>query len=206
MTAFAPQNTMTAEEYLRMQRSGAREMTLKYEFFNRKLRFMAGGSPNHNRISRNLTYLLERQIRENNTTQEVFAGDMRTISYLQEKNYLYPDVVLVDGTPYFDDENGDNLANPTLVIEVLSESTESFDRGDKFKSYRQTPSMREYILVNQKEKCIEQFFKNEKGRWQIGDIITEGSFKLETLPFELDVDDIYRNVTFDTTTSESTDY
>ena len=97
--------------------------------------------------------------------------------------------------------NDDNLANPSLIIEVLSDSTEVFDRGDKFRSYRQTPSMKEYIVISQKERCIEQFFKDEKGRWQIADIITEGTFKLETIPFELSVEGIYRNVVFADTPS-----
>ena len=61
--------------------------------------------------------------------------------------------------------------------------------------------MKEYILVSQKERCIEQFYKDEKGRWQIGDIITEGTFKLEIIPFELSVDGIYRNVEFNDTPS-----
>ena len=203
MTVIAPQEKITAEAYLKQQRSGSREQTEKYEFFNQKLRLMAGASPNHNRINRNLTSLLDRQIIQNNTNQEVFANDMRTVSYLTYKNYIYPDLVVVDGIPYYDDEDGDNLANPSLIIEVLSDSTETFDRGDKFKSYRQTPSMKEYILVSQKERCIEQFYKDEKGRWQIGDIITEGTFKLETIPFELSVDGIYRNVEFKDTPSVS---
>jgi Uma2 family endonuclease len=195
-TIIAPEKIMTAEEYLTMQRSGPRELAPKYEFFNQKLRLMAGANANHNEINKNLTFVIEFQIRQNNTPQEVYANDMRTVSYLSNKNYLYPDIVLVDGKPYFDDERDDSLANPSLIIEILSDSTETFDRSDKFRSYRQTPSMKEYIVVSQKEKCIEQFFKDEKGRWQIGDIITEGTFKLETIPFELSVDDIYRNVVF----------
>ncbi len=202
-TVIAPQEKMSAEEYLKIQRSGPRELAPKYEFFNQKLRLMAGGSPNHNRINRNLTSMLDRQIIQKNTNQEVFANDMRTVSYLSYKNFLYPDIVVVDGKPYYDDEKGDNLANPTLIIEVLSDSTEGFDRGDKFRSYRQTPTMKEYIVISQKEKCIEQFFKDESGRWQIGDIITEGSFKLQTIPFELSVEDIYRNVEFKDTPSVS---
>ncbi len=195
-TVIAPQDKMTTEEYLKMQRSGPREFAPKYEFFNEKLRLMTGGSPNHNEINKNLTFLFELQIRKNNISHRIFANDMRTVSYLSYKNFLYPDIVVVDGKPYYDDEKNDNLVNPTLIIEVLSDSTESFDRRDKFRSYRQTPSMKEYILVSQKEKCIEQFFKDETGRWQIGEIITEGTFKLETIPFELSVDDIYRNVEF----------
>jgi Uma2 family endonuclease len=195
-TVIATQERLTAEDYLKMQRLGPRELAPKYEFFNQKLRLMAGASQNHNEINKNLTFSIEFQIRQHNSQHRVYANDMRTVSYLSYKNYLYPDIVVVSGKPYFDDERNDSLANPTLIIEVLSDSTESFDRGDKFRSYRQTPSIKEYIVVSQKECCIEQYFKDEKGRWQIGDIITEGTFKLETIPFELSVDDIYRNVVF----------
>ena len=201
MTIIAAPEKMTVDAYLKQQRSGSREQTEKYEFFNQKLRLMAGASPNHNEINKNLTFLIEFQIRQNNTRHRIFANDMRTVSYLSYKNFLYPDIVVVDGKPYYDDENDDNLANPSLIIEVLSDSTEVFDRGDKFRSYRQTPSMKEYIVISQKERCIEQFFKDEKGRWQIGDIITEGTFKLETIPFELSVEGIYRNVVFADTPS-----
>ena len=196
MTLTAPQEKMTAEEYLKMQRSAARELTDKYEFFNHKLIPMAGGSPNHNRINRNLTYLLEDQIRRHSTQHEVFANDLRTVSHLKYKNYLYPDIVLVDGKPYFDDEKNDNLVNPLLIVEVLSDTTEGFDRGDKFKSYRLTPSIKEYILVSQKEQSVELFYKDENDRWQIGDIIVEGVVKLQTSPFEMLIEDIYRNVDF----------
>ena len=193
-TISAPQDKMTAEEYLKMQRSGPREVTGKYEFINQKLRLMAGASKNHNELTSNLNYFLKDQVFKKNTNQRVYLNDMRTVSYVPNKNYFYPDVIVVEGEPYFDDEKDDSLANPTLIIEVLSKSTEGIDRGDKFKSYRQTPSIKEYLLVSQKEKSIEQFYKDENGRWQIGDIFAEGTFKLQTLPFELSVEDVYRNV------------
>ena len=193
-TVFAEQKKMTAEEYLEMERNGIREIDGKFEFFNNQLKPTAGATPNHNSIHKNILYTLEAQIRGKDDYFDLYHSDIRVKSFLTHKDYFYPDVIIVKGKPYFDDENGDNLANPTLIIEVLSKSTEGIDRGDKFKSYRQTPSIKEYLLVSQKEKSIEQFYKDENGRWQIGDIFTEGTFKLQTLPFELSVEDVYRNV------------
>jgi Uma2 family endonuclease len=194
--AFAPRLKMSPEDYLRMQRASAREQTEKYEFFNQNLKLIAGGSPNHNEINKNLTFTIEWQIRQQNSKHRVFANDMRTVSYLSYKNYLYPDIVVVDGKPYFDDEKEDNLANPSLTVEVLSDSTEGFDRGDKFSSYRLTPSMKEYVLVSQKEKKIETYYRSEDNEWHFGKIITEGRIQLYNHPFELDIEDLYRNIDF----------
>ena len=81
-----------------------------------------------------------------------------------------------------------------LKTTIISDTTESFDRGDKFKSYRNIPTFIEYILVSQEDKCFEQFYKNEQGKWEIGEVVTEGTLKLKTLPFELAIDDVYFNI------------
>ena len=193
-TAIQEKKILTAEEYLQMERTGLREKIGKHEFFNHKLIFMAGASNNHNLVTKNLVYVLEHQVRQNRTQHLVYAQDMRTISHLPHKNYFYPDVEIVEGSPLFDDEKKDILVNPTLIIEVLSDTTESFDRGDKFKSYRNIPTFIEYILVSQENKCFEQFYKNEQGKWEIGEVVTEGALKLKTLPFELAIEDVYFNV------------
>ncbi len=187
---------MTAEEYLKMEREGIRELDGKYEFYNNQIRFMAGATPNHNSIHKNAIFTLEAQIREKSEDFDLYHNDIRVVSHLPHKDYFYPDIIIVKGKPYFDDENNDNLANPKVVIEVLSASTEAFDRGDKFKSYRKIASLDEYILINQKDACIEQFYRDETGRWQFGDIITEGTFTLRSLPFELKIDQVYRKIDF----------
>ena len=83
-----------------------------------------------------------------------------------------------------------------LVIEVLSDSTESFDRGEKFRSYRQISSLQEYILVSQNDALIEQFYRDKTGRWQFGEVVAEGILTLETVPFVLEITKIYRNIVF----------
>jgi Uma2 family endonuclease len=196
MTAVQEKRIMTAEEYLKMEREGIREKDGKYEFFNQKLIFMAGASNNHNLIISNIGYTLNHQLRQKDTNYSVYTQDMRTVSHIPGKNYFYPDVEVVEGISFFDDDFKDVLVNPTLIIEVLSDSTEKFDRGDKFKSYRNIPSFREYILVSQEAACLEQFYKNEHGKWEIGDITTEGSLILKSLPFELSIDAVYFKINF----------
>lgn len=195
-TIIAEKRAMTAEEYLKMQREGIREMDGKYEFFNNQLRLMPEGTPNHNRINRNVVQALTNQIDDSDRDLELFFVDVRVVSYLSYKNYLYPDTFIVEGTPYFDDQQNDNLLNSRVIIEVLSNSAESFDKGDKFKSNRQIPTLQEYILVNQKYAWIEQFYRDETGKWVFGDVISEGVFKLKSLPFELDIKQVYRKTNF----------
>ena len=188
---------LTADEYLALERKTLREKAGKHEFFNHKRILMAGGTFNHNLINGNALTLLNIFSREKKLTLYVTSSDTKVISFLNYKNYMYPDVVVVEGKPYFEDDNKDILVNPTLLIEVLSDSTEAFDRGDKFTSYRQIKSLREYILINSTKKTIEQYYSDEKGQWQIGAVVTEGSVTLQSLNLTFDIDEIYANVTFE---------
>jgi Uma2 family endonuclease len=204
-TIVEEQKQMTAEEYLTLERKSLRENTGKYEFFNRKRKLMAGGTHSHNlAISNTVTTLniLSRQIQLN---LQITSSDTKIISFLEYKNYMYPDIVVVEGKPFFEDEKQDIIVNPTLIIEVLSDSTEGFDRGDKFKSYRQIKSLKEYVLISSKRKSIEQFYCDENGRWQFGESITEGALKLYSLPLELQFDEVYLNVVFEATNENIVD-
>jgi Uma2 family endonuclease len=111
------------------------------------------------------------------------------------KNYLYPDVFVVENQPIFDDEHRDIVTNPILIVEVLSEGTEAFDRGDKFLSYQKIETLREYILVSQDKHRVEQYILNQKGKWQQEEVLSDGVLQFKCLPFELPLDDIYLNVT-----------
>jgi Uma2 family endonuclease len=196
-TADIFQKPMTAAEYLKMQHAGGREDAPKYEFVNQKLILMAGASLNHNRINRNLTIVLGNQSWANNGKPEIFANDMRVVSHVPIKNYFYPDIVIVEGRLFFDeDEYNETLMNPTAIIEILSKGTEVLDRTDKFVSYRRTKSIKEYILVNQYEASVEHYYRDDDNKWVIQEPITEGVLKLRTTPFELKLEDIYRNVDF----------
>ena len=188
--------TMTAEEYLAMERTGIREFQGKYELFNQKTRFMAGASNAHNTIAGNILALLKFIIWQNDLNARVNQSDMKVVSFLDYKNYFYPDVVFIDGEPRFDDRRKDVLINPTLIIEVLSDETELFDRGDKFRSYRQIESLKEYVLISQYERRIDSFFKTDDGNWHVAESVETGEFSLFSLPFSLKIDHIYRQMSF----------
>jgi Uma2 family endonuclease len=187
---------MTAEEYLDRERSTLRENGGKHEFFNGKLIEIAGGTRAHNKIIHNCAYILETQIRQNGTAHDITTSETKVVSFLTYKNYLYPDVVIVNGTSIFADDFEDIVANPQILIEVLSDSTESFDRGEKFQSYRNIKYLQEYILISSDKRCIEQYYRDETGRWQFGEVISEGHLVLNSLPFELNIDEVYLKVTF----------
>ena len=187
--------TMTADRYLAMEREGIREFQGKYELFNQKIRFMAGASQAHNTIAGNILTLLKMLIWQQNLPCYVNQSDMKVISFLTYKNYFYPDIVFAEDELMYDDIKKDVLTNPTLLIEVLSDETESFDRGDKFHSYRQIESLNEYLLVSQYEKKIEQFYKNNNGDWVVGSVFTEGVMPLRSVSFSLNLEQVYRQVT-----------
>jgi Uma2 family endonuclease len=192
----ALEKRMTAEEYLERERRTLREIGGKHEFFNQQLIEMAGASTAHNTIVPNLTFIVKSQIRANKSNHIVLSADEKVVSYQKGKNYFYPDLIIVEGRSYHDDEHDDILLNPAILFEVLSDSTALFDRGDKFRSYRQINSLKEYILIAQDEQRIEHFFKDENGRWQIGEVVTEGSLVLTTTPFELSIEEVYDGVIF----------
>ena len=200
-TAIVDKRKITAEDYLKMEREGLREKIGKHEFFNNQLIFMPGASNNHNLITSNVGFILNLQMRQSRTDHLIYAQDMRTISHIPNKNYFYPDVEIVKGRAIFDDEYQDILVNPILIVEVLSDSTEKFDRSDKFKSYRNISTFIEYVLISQDRKNIEQFYKNENGKWEIGEVVSEGTLKLKTLPFELNIEDVYFNVELSNTSA-----
>ena len=187
-------NRMTAQEYLMRERATLREDGGKHEFFNGKLIEMAGASYNHNRIAKNAALALEKQFEQRNTNHEATLSDTKVPSFLKGKNFFYPDVVIVDGKPIYVDEFEDIIANPQILIEVLSESTESFDRGDKFQSYKNIKYLQEYILISSDKRCIEQFYRDENGHWQIGKVINKGTLTLKIMSFQLSIEDIYRKV------------
>jgi Uma2 family endonuclease len=182
-TTFDTENAMngqkmTADMYLTMQRTTTREDYGKYELFNKTLRFMAGASLAHNKIATNLVTIFNMLFWQINSSNEIYQSDMKVISFLHHKNYFYPDVVIVDDAPRFSDTN-----------------KEAFDRGDKYLSYCQIETLREYILVAQHERRIEHFYKANDGNWYAGSVIEEnGELTLLSLPITLPMGQVYRQV------------
>ena len=185
---------MTPEEYLEFERVSE----IRHEFFNGEAFAMTGGSLNHNRISRNIVGKLGNQLE--GSSCESFVGDLR-VKIQEKEKYTYPDIVVVCGNIEMERIKGvETLLNPTVIIEVLSDSTEAYDRGEKFQHYRLLPSLREYILVSQNHCQVERFVRGDGGIWQILNPCAdmERSVSIESIGFELPLSDIYYRVEFET--------
>lgn len=149
---------MTPEEYLRLERTAE----TKSEYLDGEMIAMPGSSYEHNVIVMNILLALGNQLPER--AAQIYLPDIRvTVSPMGL--YTYPDVVVVCGDSRFEDQHIDTLINPKLIIEVLSESTESYDRDRKFSHYRTVESLREYVLVAQSECRIEQYIRQSDGKW-----------------------------------------
>ncbi|WP_286819851.1 Uma2 family endonuclease, partial [Desulfobacter sp. UBA2225] len=153
-------NKMTPREYLTRERSS---FDIKHEFFNGEIFAMVGAGRNHNRINVNLTRELGNDFKANQFACDLFSNDMRVKI---EDSYAYPDIVIFCGDAKFEDNEFDTLTNPVIIMEILSDSTEAFDRGDKFAYYRAIPTLKEYILISQKKIRVEQFILRDDNKWE----------------------------------------
>src|SRR6266536_964720 len=145
-----PDVRLTPEEYLRIER----DAEWKSEYIDGEMFAMAGASPRHVFIVANLAGELRNQLREGPSV--VASADLR-VATDRRRHYTYPDVVVVCDAPQFVDENRDTVTNPTMIAEVLSDSTEKYDRGAKFERYRTVPTLSEYLLVSQDRIHVELY-------------------------------------------------
>jgi len=178
------------EEYLEIERSE----DVKYEFHRGEIFAMAGGSNNHGRICKNVCREIDNELIRKKGDCEAFNSDTKLFISSEDRAF-YPDTMVIcesnkeDGTENF-------MTNPTVIIEVLSDSTEAYDRGDKFRYYRKIPTLREYILVNQKTHEVE-IFKKVSDLWHTRFIVgLEEKLHIESLDIEIDLAEIYRGVEF----------
>jgi len=132
------------------------------EFYNGEIFAMTGGSPRHSIVRFNVGGELREAIRDKRCTG--FESNMK-LEIPEASAFVYPDAMVVCGDVELAEDTTDAILNPVLVVEVLSPSTESFDRGGKFRLYRQVRSLAEYLLVSQEEPMVESYFKQEEGRW-----------------------------------------
>ncbi len=188
MTAL-PKQTYTPEEYLALERKAS----ARSEYINGQIYAMAGASREHNLIALNFASDIRIQLRKKPC--ETYVADMR-VRVEATNLYTYPDIVVVCGKPNFADDVFDTLLNPTVIIEILSYSTASYDRESKFHHYRRLPSLQEYILVHQEKAAIEHYAL-EDSRWTLVDIIgLEKKLQLTSIDCEINLQDIYERVDF----------
>ncbi|MBF0120888.1 MAG: Uma2 family endonuclease [Desulfobacterales bacterium] len=178
-------NVITEKEYLEIERASK----IRHEYHDGEIFSMAGASGNHNLIISNIIRELGNQLRK--TPCRVFPSDMK-LRVEEINSFVYPDIMIVCGEIKFFDNNCDVLLDADLIIEVLSDSTESYDRGKKFSYYRQLKSFKEYLLISQKERRIQSFFKNEKAYWQFSEANDkQDEIILESIGCKLKLDDVY---------------
>jgi Uma2 family endonuclease len=184
-----PKKLYSPEEYLALERAAE----YKSQYYGGEIFAMAGGSPRHNVILLNTGAELRAKLKGRNCT--VFPSEQR-IKIPATGLFTYSDVSVVCGEPQIDDQ--DLLLNPILLVEVLSESTEGYDRGKKFEHYRKIPSLREYLLIAQDRCKIEQYVKQEDGRWALLSEVSDlhDGVKLPSLNCELAVAEIYYQIKF----------
>ena len=186
----AAQRRYTEAAYLAFDRASE----IKHEFYRGEIFAMSGASLQHNRITFNLSGCLYGQLKDRDC--EAFANDMR-VRVQTTTLYTYPDISITCNQPRFLDGDLDTLLNPQVVIEVLSDSTEKYDRGKKFEMYRTIPSLREYVLVSQDRAHIDRFALNEQGQWVLNDATgLDTVIELSTVGCRLLLSEIYAKVEF----------
>lgn len=187
-----PKHQYTLDEYLALER----DSEVKYEYWDGEIFAMSGGTLLHDQIMGNADDLLRTDLRGRDC--HVFTNNMQ-IKVPAALPYRYGDGSVVCGKVEVERFNGaDLLLNPILIIEVLSPSTEAYDRGDKFPYYKSIPSFREYLLIAQHRPHVTHYIESETGKWdyeEINDLA--GSIYLTSIDCSLALADIYRDLEFD---------
>jgi Uma2 family endonuclease len=189
MAVADPIQRLSEAEYLKIERAAS----FKSEFYGGEMFAMSGGTQWHSLITMNIGAELRQALKK---TCRVLDSNMR-VKVEATGLYTYPDVVVGCATPLFVDGEMDTLLNPTVLVEVLSESTERYDRGKKAEHYRRIPSLREYLLVSQYEARIEQYIRQQAGEWLLRDIVgMKSELRIESLNVTIPLAEIFLNVQF----------
>jgi Uma2 family endonuclease len=188
----------TAEEYLTYER----EADERSELIDGEIYAMAGESPAHGDISMNVAGVLHNQLRGTNCRGRIKDTKVKS-GALKERfgkgMISYPDLVVICGEPEYHDKHKDIVLNPTVIIEVLSESTADFDRGVKFTRYRMfNPTLTDYVLIWQDEALVEHYIRQENGDWLFKEYHgLDKSFRIDSINCSLNMAEIYERIEFE---------
>jgi len=184
----SPTQTYTAEEYLALEVKS----DIRSEYRDGDIIPMTGGTPAHNEIIATLIFLLKSALRQQ--PYSIFVTDQRL--WIPDRDqYTYPDVMVTPRPPELQPDRQDTVMNPILLVEVLSDSTEKYDRGDKFEAYRTIPAFQEYLLIAQTQPHVEQYTKQAENQWlftEYHDLST--SFELQSVGVTIALADLYEAV------------
>ncbi len=189
MIASAQNSYLTPEEYLQMEAAS----NIKHEYIAGEIYAMAGATDTHVTIAGNIFALLLNHLRGSGC--RVYISDMK-IRIDPKNRFYYPDV-MVSCEPK-DRDNSTYKQFPRLIVEVLSDSTEAFDRGDKFADYQSLPSLEEYVLINSKKARIECFRRTDEGLWLLQFYeLKDSLLELTSVEFTAKIDEVYEQVNFE---------
>lgn len=184
--ASVPDPYLTSEQYLSLER----QAESKSEYFDGRVYAMAGASERHNLIVANLIATIRPQLR--GTACRIYPSDLKV---RVGTRYFYPDASVICGPTQFDGDGKDVVLNPTVLFEVLSESTMAFDRGPKFLTYQQIPSLEDYVLVSQDEPLVEHFQRYQQDRWIYAQASgREAVLELPSIRGQLRLDELYADI------------
>ncbi len=186
--SLQPKASLTPEDYLAIER----QAEYKSEYFHGEMFAMAGASERHVLIVANVVAELGSWLK--GRPEKVYASHLRML-ISPTGLYTYPDIVVVCGQAQFADEQKDTLLNPTLIVEVLSEATKDYDRGEKFEQYRSLASFDEYVLIAQDRHHVEHFVRQSDNRWLLAETNRrEDALQLSSISCTLALAEIYDKV------------
>jgi Uma2 family endonuclease len=185
-----PRRFYTEQEYFTLEEAA----DYKSEYYRGEIFGMAGASENHNLICAN--FLTDLNIAFRGKTCRAYTSDMK-VQVPAHKFYTYPDIIALCATPEFVEGRSDTITNPMLLVEVLSASTKTYDRTTKFEFYQALPSLKYYVLVDQKRLHVEVYSKQGDAKWLLETLTQlEDVVRLEALNFETTLANIYDKVDF----------
>ncbi len=188
-----PKPFYTVEHYLELEEKAE----TKSEYLSGQIFAMSGGSPRHSRIAANIIRRVGNAL--DAEPCEIFTSDLR-VTVMPTGLKTYPDLTVVCGEPYFHPLDTNSLINPMVLFEVLSPSTEGYDRGEKWANYRQLDSLQEYVLVSQHTPLVEVYARQEDSSWKFtATTAIDGKISLPSLSAELSLAEIYEKIEFDPT-------
>ena len=181
----------TPEEYLALEETSED----KNEYRQGEIIPMVGATTNHNQIAGNFYRRFPLTI--NNQDYYTYMETVRL--WLSDYSiYTYPDVMVIQGQPLYQGNSQSNVINPLIIVEVLSNSTQAYDRGDKFKFYRSLPTFQEYILIEQSSYSVERYYKQKDDQWLIDFVTGENAvLQLVSVDWQISLQDLYQRVNFD---------
>ena len=179
---------LTPEEYFVWEE----KQLFRHEYLNGEVYAMSGGTQNHGRIASNIIFIVKGHLRGGGC--QVGNSDCR-VNILETKDYVYPDVSVTC------DERDitaiQAIQYPCLIVEVLSPSTASYDRGDKFRLYRRKPSLQDYVLVDAEKIAIDLYRKNDRGNWEIFNYQSGDNIELRSIDLSFPIESVYEDIVFE---------